>query len=168
MKIKISNLSDGTHYFSFSEPVNSIGLESPFAGNVQVEVELKKSHNQLIVDSSVLVNADFECDRCTSSFSKQLSADYEMVYLTGVDPVESESVNIVYLSPETDVIDISDDVRDYSILAVPMKKLCSEECKGLCSRCGKNLNEGACSCSNDETDIRWKPLIELKNKLNTN
>ena len=86
----------------------------------------------------------------------------------GVEPVESESDNIVYISPETDVIDISEDVRDYAILAIPMKKLCSEDCKGLCSRCGKNLNEEQCSCSGDETDIRWMPLMELKNKLNTN
>jgi uncharacterized protein len=168
MKIKISNLSDGTHYFRFSEPVNKIGLEPPFLGNVEVEVELKKAHNQLIVDSSVLVNAEFECDRCASVFNKQISADYEIVYLIGVEPVESESDNIVYLAPEADVIDLSGDVRDYSILATPMKKLCSEECKGLCSKCGKNLNEGPCSCSNEKTDIRWKPLMDLKNKLKTN
>ncbi len=149
MKIKISNLSDGVHQFRFTEPVNGIGLEPPFLGNVEVEVELKKAHNQLIVDSSVLVNAEFECDRCTSLFTKQLSTDYEMVYLIGVEPVESESDNIVYVTAEADVIDLSDDVRDYSILAVPMKKLCSEECKGLCSRCGKNLNEGRCTCSNE-------------------
>jgi uncharacterized protein len=168
MKIKISNLSEGTHYFRFSEPANSIGLGSPFVGNVEVEVELKKTHNQLILDSSVLINSEFECDRCMSLFSKQLRADYELVYLMDIEPVESESDSIVYIPPETYVIDISDDVRDFAILAVPMKKLCSEECKGLCSRCGKNLNEGPCSCPKDDTDIRWLPLMELKNKLNTN
>jgi uncharacterized protein len=82
--------------------------------------------------------------------------------------VESESDNITYISSEADVIDISNDVRDFSILAVPMKKLCSDNCKGLCSKCGQNLNEGDCQCSKDETDIRWLPLMELKNKLNTN
>lgn len=168
MKIKISNLSDGTHFFRFSEPVKSIGLESPFVGNVEVEVELKKAHNQLILDSSVLINSEFECDRCMSSFNKQLRSDYELVYLIGVEPVESESDNIVYISSETDVIDISNDVRDFAILAVPMKKLCSEDCKGLCSVCGKNLNEEQCSCSKNDTDIRWLPLMELKNKFNTN
>ncbi len=168
MKIKISNLSEGTHNFRFSEPVNVIGLELPFEGNVEVEVELKKTHNQIILDSSVSVSAVFECDRCTGTFKKLLLTDYEMVYLQGMEPVESQSDNIVYIPSVADVIDISDDVRDFSILAVPMKKLCTEVCKGLCSRCGKNLNEGDCSCSKDETDIRWLPLMELKNKLNTN
>ncbi len=168
MKIKFSNLSEGTHNFRFSEPVKSIGLESPFEGNVEVEVELNKTHNQLILDSTVFVDAFFECDCCMTAVKKQLRADFELVYLQGIEPVESESDNIVYISPEQDVIDISNDVRDFSILAVPMKKLCSEDCKGLCSKCGKNLNEGDCSCSKDDTDIRWLPLMELKNKLNTN
>jgi uncharacterized protein len=168
MKIKISNLSEGTHSFRFSEPVETIGLEPPFEGNVEVEVELSKTHNQLILDSSVSVHAAFECDRCTSSVKNMLHADYKVVYLLGVDPVESRSDNIVYLSSEADVIDLSGDVRDYSILAVPMKRLCREDCKGLCSKCGKNLNEGDCSCSKDETDARWQPLMELKNKLNNN
>ncbi len=168
MKIKISNLSEGTHNVRFSEPVNEIGLELPFEGNVEVEVELKKTHNQIILYSSIFLSVVFECDRCTGAFKKLLRTNYEMVYLQGMEPVESQSDNIVYIPSAADVIDISDDVRDFSILAVPMKKLCSEECKGLCSRCGKNLNEGDCSCSKNETDIRWLPLMELKNKLNTN
>lgn len=168
MKIKISNLSDGTHHFKFVEPVTSIGLEIPFEGNVEIEVELKKAHNQIILDSVILADAIFECDRCTTSFDKTLNADYRMVYLLGVEPVESESDNVIYLSPEADIIDISNDVRDFSMLSLPMKRLCYEDCKGLCYKCGKNLNEGDCSCNKNETDARWLPLKELKNKLNTN
>jgi uncharacterized protein len=168
MKIKISGLSEGTHHFRFSESVSLVGLETPFIDNVDVEVELKKSHNQIVLDSTVFVNAEFECDRCTVHFHKLLRADYKMVYLQGVKPVESKSDSIVYLSPEADVIDISNDVRDFSMLAVPMKKLCSEDCKGLCYKCGKNLNEGTCTCDKNDTDARWLPLMELKNKLNTN
>ena len=168
MKIKISNLSDGSHQFRFVEPVNALGLEPPFEGNIEVDVEINRTHNQLILDSSILVNTVFECDRCTALFNRPLHTEYEMVYMMGVEPVDTESDNIAYLSAEADSIDISDDVRDFTILAVPMKKLCSEECKGLCSRCGKNLNEGDCSCSKEAADVRWLPLMELKNKLNTN
>lgn len=168
MKIKISNLSEGTHHSRFSESVNSIGLESPFEGNVEVEVELKKTHNQIILDSTVFGNAVFECDRCTASFKKLLRADYRFVYLQGIEPVDSKSDNLAYLAPETDVINISNDVRDFLILAVPMKKLCSEDCKGLCYKCGKNLNEGDCACDKNVPDARWLPLMDLKNKLKTN
>jgi len=168
MKIKISGLSEGIHHFRFSESVSLVGLETPFIDNVDVEVELKKSHNQIVLDSVIFVNTEFECDRCTVHFHKLLRADYKMVYLQGVKPVESKSDSIVYLSPEADVINISNDVRDFSMLSVPMKKLCSEDCKGLCYKCGKNLNEGECTCDKNDTDARWLPLMELKNKLNTN
>jgi uncharacterized protein len=168
MKIKISNLSEGTHKFRFLEPVNTVGLGSPFEGDVEVDAELKKTHDQLILDSAISVNASFECDRCTAPVKRLLHADYKMVYLSGMEPVESESDNIIYLPSEADVIDISNDVRDFSILAVPMKSLCRDDCRGLCSKCGKNLNDGDCQCSKDETDSRWLPLMELKNKLNNN
>jgi len=47
-----------------------------------------------------------------------------------------------------------------------MKKLCKEDCKGLCPRCGKNLNEDNCICTEKEIDPRWEPLEKLRNKLN--
>ena len=86
----------------------------------------------------------------------------------GQEPDDNDSIDISYLPLEADKIDITKDVRDYALLAIPMKKLCKEDCKGLCVNCGKNLNEGDCNCSKDMIDPRWLPLQELKNKLNIN
>ena len=91
-----------------------------------------------------------------------------MVYLLRGKETEIESSDVTYISPDSDFIDIRSDVRDYAMLAIPMKKLCKDDCKGLCQRCGKNLNEGECNCQKDEVDLRWQPLMELKNKLKTN
>ena len=49
-----------------------------------------------------------------------------------------------------------------------MKRLCKEDCKGLCVKCGSDLNEKQCECEDSEIDDRWKVLTELKNKLNKN
>jgi uncharacterized protein len=91
-----------------------------------------------------------------------------MVYLIGMQPQDSQSINIAYLHADADKIILDDDVRDYALLAVPMKRLCNDYCKGLCIKCGKNLNEGDCGCDHDNIDDRWLPLLELKNKLNNN
>jgi uncharacterized protein len=91
-----------------------------------------------------------------------------MVYLIGMQPQDSQSINIAYLHADADKIILDDDVRDYALLAVPMKRLCNVYCKGLCIKCGKNLNEGDCGCDHDNIDDRWLPLLELKNKLNNN
>ncbi|MCL5029891.1 MAG: DUF177 domain-containing protein [Bacteroidetes bacterium] len=168
MKIKISNLKDGIHNFSFEEPVGDIGLEKPFIGNILVDVELNKLHNQVVLDAKLTMNANFDCDRCNTNFNSTLNNNYKMVYLIGTEPEDSESINLTYLSVDSDKIELNNDVRDFALLTIPMKKLCKENCKGLCAKCGKDLNDGDCGCNQDKVDDRWLPLMELKNKLNNN
>jgi uncharacterized protein len=168
MFIKISNLSDGVHNFNFDEPASELKLEVPFFGNFQADVELSKSHHQIILNADYSFNAHFECDRCSNDFETALKGRYQLVYFFGTKPVDEEIDNVVYLHMDADRIEIGKDLRDFALLSVPMKKLCSEDCKGLCFKCGKDLNEGDCGCDKTETDIRWLPLMELKNKLNNN
>ena len=91
-----------------------------------------------------------------------------MVYLfqSNFSEPEDEKEDIVYLHPDTDKIELDSDVRDFAILAVPMKRLCSENCKGLCPRCGENLNDGSCNCDEKIIDPRWESLQKLKTKNN--
>jgi DUF177 domain-containing protein len=169
MIIKISNLSEGFHNYTFDEPVDSLELNEPFFGSVKAQVELTKSLNQIFLDVAIEANVDFECDRCAVDYQTVLKTNYKMVYFFGENPDgEAEDTNVTYLAADADKISIDKDVRDYAILGIPMKKLCREDCKGLCIHCGKNLNEGECGCRENEIDLRWQPLMELKNKLNTN
>lgn len=168
MIIKISNLSDGNHSFNFDEDVKNIGLDEQFSGNIIVNAELNKIHNQIIMQADFKANANFCCDRCLKDYNTVLSSNYKMIYLFGIEPEDNEDVSVTYLPADADKIILDDDVRDYAFLAVPMKKLCKEDCKGLCSSCGKDLNEGDCGCQKGDIDARWLPLMELKNKLNNN
>lgn len=168
MFIKISSLSEGVNNFSFNEPIEKIDLAEPFCGNFFANVELSKTRNQILLNAEINLKAVFACDRCNSDFSKEIISNYRMVYMFGKEPIETEAVNITYLPINADKIILTDDFRDYSILSIPMKKLCMENCKGLCIKCGKNLNEQQCVCSENEIDERWSPLLELKNKLNSN
>ena len=56
---------------------------------------------------------------------------------------------------ERHILDLSEAVRQYAIIGVPMKVLCREECAGLCMVCGKNLNEGSCYCKSETRDPEW-------------
>ena len=168
MKIKISNLSDGIHNFNFDETVHAVNLSEPFFGNILVDAELNKSHNQLVLSTKITAKVNFDCDRCNINFNSTITNSYKMVYLIGMQPQDSDSINIAYLRADADKIILDDDVRDFALLAVPMKRLCSEFCKGLCIKCGKNLNDGDCGCVHENIDDRWLPLVELKNKLNNN
>jgi uncharacterized protein len=168
MYINISNLSDGVHNFNFDEAVTQINLEEPFFGNFLVDIELSKSVNQIILSADFSVKAHFECDRCSNDYRTDLKGSFKIVYFLGNKPDDVEKDNLIYLPITSDRIEIGKDLRDFALLSVPMKKICREDCKGLCFNCGKDLNEGDCNCDKSRLDVRWLPLMELKNKLNNN
>ncbi len=166
MVIQISNLSDGEYHFSFNEKAEGIGLSEPFFGNIIVESLLQKSRRQIILNSKIETNVNFECDRCGIEFERILANEYKLVYMFDSEINDDDEGDIKFLSFNADKIDITRDVIDYAQLSIPMKKLCKEECKGLCIHCGKNLNEGSCSCSKNKIDPRWLPLEKLKKNVN--
>lgn len=169
MQIKVSNLKEGTHNYQIDEPIENLGLEAPFFGKVNVILALHKLHNQIVLETNLKLNAHFECDRCNADFDVLLFADYQIVYLFGKmsEPIE-DTINVVHLPIDTTDIILDNDIRDYALLSIPMKKLCKDDCKGLCPNCGKNLNEGMCNCKNNAIDERWIPLKNLKNIIDNN
>ena len=168
MIIKIANLNEGIHEFIFEEKIEDLDLEKPFYGISKSFVVLNKLHDQVILSVKTRFKVKYQCDRCGTEFNSKLNSDYQIVYLMNEEPAETGSINVTYLSRTADKIDLKNDVREFALLAVPMKHLCKEDCKGLCYKCGANLNVEQCKCTNDEIDPRWKPLINLKDKLNLN
>jgi uncharacterized protein len=168
MIIKISGLRDGIHDFNFDDDISVLGLADPFFGNFITKISLNKSYNQIILTANVSLNANFDCDRCSSNYNRTLKNEFRLVYFFGKESIDNGSINIVYLPMDADKIDLTAELRDYAVLSIPMKNLCKEDCLGLCYNCGKNLNEGECDCEKTNIDIRWQPLIELKKRLNTN
>ena len=166
MIIQISNLSDGDYHYTFDKEVKEIGLSEPFFGNIFVESQLQKSQRQIILNSKLNVNVNFECDRCDVEYEQELTNEFKIVYLFSSEIDDEDKIDLKYIPFETDTINITTDIRDYALLAIPMKKLCKEDCKGLCINCGKNLNEENCSCKTDEIDPRWLPLKKLRNRIN--
>jgi DUF177 domain-containing protein len=169
MYIKIANLSDGVYDYELNEPLSEFELGEPFIGNIKIAVRLSKIQNQIVLNASFSIDASLTCDRCAKDFKRVLNNSYQMVYILGKQLQDGENdFNISYLPADADKIFIDSDVRDYALLSIPMKKLCREDCKGLCPKCGKDLNEGKCTCTEEEIDERWAPLLELKKKLNSN
>jgi uncharacterized protein len=62
-------------------------------------------------------------------------------------------------------MELGDSIREQALLALPVKVVCREDCKGLCPRCGKNLNQESCNCSSQSEDPRWNALRDLRDKL---
>lgn len=166
MIIKYTNFSDGIHNFQLTEPVKKLGMEELFFGNVDVDCKMDKSPHQIVLDCDLTVRSKMICDRCTSEFETNLTSHFQISYLFSHEKIESDDFNVKYLSTEQEKIDLREDVREYAELSIPLKRLCREDCKGLCLHCGINLNEKICDCKNEIINDVWEPLKKLKGNFN--
>ena len=166
IKIKVSNLSNGRFDYDFEGKASDLDIFEPYVGNFKTNVALTKFDSQIILDAETGIPANLICDRCAKEFQSVIKSNYRMVFLFRVnfDDEESEKEEVVYIHLETDKIELDKDIRDYAVLAVPMKNLCSDDCKGLCTKCGKNLNDSNCNCTEENIDPRWEPIQKLKSK----
>ncbi len=168
IKIKVSSLTNGRYEYDFEGKASDLEIFEPYIGNFSTNVVLTKFDHQVILDSETAISGNLNCDRCAKEFHSVIKSKFRMVYLFrgNIGETENEKEDVVYLHPDSDKIELDKDIRDFAILGVPMKKLCSDDCKGLCPRCGKNLNEGICDCSEEKIDPRWEPIQKLKSKNN--
>ena len=99
------------------------------------------------VQASVRASVTLLCSRCLSSFERPVDLSCEGKFTGDVLAKESEDEEDVETFPlEGTFCHLDEMIRHEIVLSLPMKPLCSDECKGLCPKCGKNLNEGDCDC----------------------
>lgn len=161
--INISRLSEGIHNYHLNIESSSLDLDERFNDDIDLDVVLDKTSTQILLKTEIDTNGNFECDRCLTHFSHHIHTAYTLMYLYQAQDFALEN-EIQIINKDTVYIDITDDVRQYILLAIPIKLLCKEDCKGLCPRCGKNLNEGNCNCEIDTIDPRWEALSKLMKK----
>lgn len=121
---------------------------------VDLELRLEGVAEGVVVNGSVSGAWHAECSRCLEAIEGPF--DLEVHELYEADPVESET----YLLDD-DEIDLVPLVRDAIVLTLPHAPLCSDDCRGLCPRCGIDRNHDECDCAEIATDPRWDALDEL-------
>ncbi|MEW6509556.1 MAG: DUF177 domain-containing protein [Bacteroidota bacterium] len=167
MKIQVGGLSEGLHAYRFTVAPADLGLGAEFEEDVSVQATLEKTGNELLLKTTVATGAWWECDRCITRFRQGIGGGYQMYYVwEGNDTARFDPAELQVVSTGLTMIDLSEDVRQTILLAVPLKRVCREQCKGLCPHCGKNLNEGPCDCRDTIADGRWDKLRELQNDTN--
>jgi len=137
---------------------------------VQGEVWLTRTDRGILVKARLNMEVEVSCSRCLSSFGYPLKLDFEEEYFPAVDVVSGRSLPLpeepgCFVISESHVLDLTEAVRQYALLAIPMKPLCREGCAGWCPTCGRNLNLGACACPPQGLDPR---LAGLRKLLSTN
>jgi uncharacterized protein len=134
------------------------------------EIKVRRSGDRIFCDGRVRMSMLLECSRCLLEFTTDLNVVFSEVYLPAPETFEEDEYELTVKASgfayySNDEIDLDGIIREQLLLALPMKPLCKEDCRGICSKCGEDLNNNMCGCKNDGIDPRWIPLKKLKNTL---
>ena len=141
--------------------------EYRIAAPVHLVMDIHKDGEAYRVTGRVETRLELECGRCLESFEIPVDSPFELRYVPDVAPsadgeerqVTEDDLTTSYY--KEDSIDLGELMHEQFVLALPMKPLCSDACKGLCPECGTNLNKGTCDCKPAWTDPRLAALKGL-------
>ena len=125
-----------------------------FLSPVKVEGTVSNTDGKFSLTAKGNVKALLSCNRCLKPVKYDIAFDIEEVYTNTGSEDEAETFT-------GSIIDISPVVRRSILFSLPMKVVCSEDCKGLCPVCGKDLNEGECGCDTSYINPKFESLRSL-------
>jgi len=162
MKILISQIPEEGLDLELEETIESNSIVSPIRASLRIE----KVNAEVIVKGKVKADVKLQCSRCLKDFQSELSVPVNGIYhpveeLKGEDrhEIKSEELDMDFYSGEE--LNLLDLLTEQIVLNMPMKPLCNDLCKGICLKCGADLNEGSCSCNEKDIDSRFETLKKL-------
>jgi uncharacterized protein len=117
------------------------------SGKISYNFTATKIENEILIRGIITIPFLFRCSRCNEFFNKEIKiADFTRTY---------------HSSSDSELIDLTEDVREDILLALPSYWVCSNECQGLCVRCGINLNKARCKCGRRKEQNVWNVLDKI-------
>ena len=143
------------------------------AGRAQL-VEEHHGKHQIIKDirlkGGLSTRVELPCARCLEPVVAGRSEDFDLLYRPQGADAGREELSVTAAEAEVSYYQgegllLEDVLREQVLLALPLKAMCREDCKGLCPHCGKNLNAEQCACAEPVEDPRWSALKDIRGKL---
>jgi uncharacterized protein len=172
LRIAVEDIREGVSTLESTCGSEEIGLEAEdirFTGPVVARLKLTRTGDKVFVKGNLSIAIELECARCLNPVHRVLEGTLETQYQPLPNPVFERSeamaqrlpddIGIGYYSGK--YIDLSDGFRESLLLELPARVLCSEDCRGLCSHCGQNLNEGKCNCCSEPDEVRTPKFADL-------
>ena len=170
MEINVSQLMQepigSTREYQLDEEARVLGDEKE--DTVRGDCRLLRTRRGILANCSLDSEAELTCSRCLQRYKYPLQIKFEEEFLPTIDvtsglalpDVPPDDANAFRID-ENHILDLTDAVRQYALMTVPMKPLCKQDCAGLCPACGTNLNTESCHCPDDDIDPRWSQLTKL-------
>ncbi len=155
----------------------AIGTERNYEVNEVIDVEgcnytvtgtvkLMRTDHGILVKGNLSTGSELTCSRCVAQFTCPLTLTIEEEYLPTTDIISGSPLAVpddpgAFTIDERNILDLTEAIRQYTLLAIPMKPLCQQDCAGLCPACGTNLNQAQCDCPPPAGVPRWAELRKL-------
>jgi uncharacterized protein len=171
------------HPVDFAEnlPAGAIDLGPDFRQTAALKATgraqlVEENHGKHLVIQDIRLAGELQtkietdCARCLEPVALDIERKFDLLYRPlGSDAGRAE-LSVTAAEAEVgyyqgDGLLLEDALREQVLLAIPLKSLCREDCRGLCAHCGKSLNEDQCSCAQPMEDPRWSALKEIRSKL---
>jgi uncharacterized protein len=179
MRIHTDQLKEGSLTLAFEEAADRFpalremrrNRECEFTGPVRTRLRASRIREMVEVEGVVEAAVRLQCGRCLAEFDCPLVAEFALTY-TGERPgappaaepeekeLDADEAGLIYFRGEE--IDLTEGIQEQVILAFPLRPLCREDCKGLCPRCGADLNHGDCRCPAPTAESPFAALARLK------
>lgn len=133
---------------------------------LQGEIRLTRTDRGVLATGMLHTEVELTCSRCLGQFSCPLNLNIQEEYFPTTDIITGASLPAPdelgsFTINEHNILDLVEAIRQYALIATPMKPLCQEDCAGLCPTCGQNLNQKPCNCPTKPVDPRWAKLSKL-------
>lgn len=161
--VEILGRPGANRHISIAKPLEgvAVGLAQLEEQPIAAELMLESVVEGILVTGPVAGDVRCRCARCLTEFNAAVEVDVCELF-AGPGHLDEEE-DVYRIAGEE--IDLEPMLRDELTLALPLNPLCRDDCKGMCARCGRELNDGACDCTEDTSDPRWAALDELRAKL---
>ena len=172
MIIEVNKLLNQT--LRIAKPVRMGGGRRPlegvsYAGPVDIDFTLVGKKRDVKLTGTFSTRLMLTCHRCVARFEHQLEQELDLLFIPRDSMPDEIDVELadkdMKIASYLDVIDLAQVIDEQVALALPMKILCDENCKGLCPQCGTDLNKSACNCTKEVVDDRLLVLKDIKEKM---
>lgn len=170
MIVDLLSVTDEPFRFEFTIKPDEIDLETEgvcVTGAIPVSGEVRRNAARIDVKGSLSAPLEIDCTRCLVPVRRELNITFNVDFVGNEMFPEGGETHVEEGDLDTDIIegdklDLTQLAREQIVLNLPETILCREDCRGICSKCGKDLNTGNCDCVEDEIDPRWAALKNLK------
>jgi uncharacterized protein len=154
--INVDNISSKGYYYEKNLEIDGtrpVDDNDWFLSNAEVKINFFKKGKEILARGKIKTNVSLSCVRCLEVFDLKINSSFDIILypIEGITDFDTNlsSNDMEYIFYRDQKIDIREIVLDQVNLLIPFKPLCKEDCKGICTRCGTNLNNGKCLCKRE-------------------